>query len=129
MLSNDSILATPYAVFSGAYVNETKEVLQNFLLVSFANKTEFTIGRGEKFSDLFDETDKSVSRLNSEISYRSGTLFFKEGRIYIKDRKSKHGTGVLLKSPITLSNNQTNECLIYKNMLLNMSFGKLSAKP
>lgn len=101
MISGNNNIPPPFAIFEGKQNTSDKINQKAYLVLSFSKKSEFTIGRGRQ-ADISDTGDLFVSRLNSIISFREGIIVLNLDKIWIKDNKSKHGTGVMLNKSLPL---------------------------
>ncbi len=106
---------TPFIVLEGLkplenfpYYSRTK---LNYLILSFADKKKYTIGRGQGV-DIPLEIDSSISRKNTALE-------MKNNKIYIEDIGSKHGTYIRIKPPIIIKDDVPKHYL-YNNHLFSV---------
>jgi hypothetical protein len=69
-----------------------RSVKLNYIILSFADKDKYLVGRG-KNTDIPLVIDNSISRNNSYLQ-------MKDGKVFLEDAGSKHGTYVRVKNPI-----------------------------
>lgn len=67
LLSGCHNIPAPFIILEGTFFGEKEE--KNYLILSFAKKEEFKIGRSKK-ADISDSADLFISRLNSVIACR-----------------------------------------------------------
>lgn len=87
-----------------------RRIKLNYLILSFADKKEYEIGRGKV--DIPLEIDASISRKNTAIEY-------KKDKVFIRDLGSKHGTYIRV-NPTVLINDDVTKHYLYNNHLFNV---------
>jgi len=62
LLSNPRDIPAPYAIFQHIY-GKNEESLKDFVILSFRNKSKYTIGRSRN-ADICDKNDNFMSKVH-----------------------------------------------------------------